>query len=94
MVRKKYWVYLLLCENGHFYTGITTDLKRRYQEHVQGSKKCKYTVAFKPVKIAQSWQVNNKSVALKMEYRIKQLSHEEKKLLTSNPHTLLAPDGL
>ena len=42
-----YWVYILNCENGAFYTGYTTDLIRRYHEHLEGSSK--YTRSFKPL---------------------------------------------
>ena len=68
-----YWIYILLCNNGNYYTGYTTDIKRRYQEHVKGTAKCKYTRSFKPLTIAQSWQVTCKNTALKIEYFIKNL---------------------
>jgi len=35
-----YYVYILECKNDRYYTGYTTDLERRYQEHVEGSPKC------------------------------------------------------
>ena len=42
----KHYVYILECNNGALYTGYTTDIERRYQEHVEGSPKCKYTRSF------------------------------------------------
>lgn len=84
-----YWVYILHCINNTYYTGYTTDIHRRYQEHLSGSYKCKYTRSFKPTKLAQCWQVfGNKGMALKVENFIKQLSKSEKEQLILNPHSL------
>lgn len=84
-----FWVYILHCENNSYYTGYTTDMARRYQEHVLGTDKCKYTRSFKPVRIARCWQVlGDKTVALQMERFIKKLSRSEKEKLIEQP-TLL-----
>lgn len=88
-VMQDIWVYMLLCSNGHYYTGYTTDMERRYQEHVKGSAKCKYTRSFKPVKIAQCWQLkHNKNAAMQIESFIKKLSKVEKHQLVLNPNKL------
>lgn len=52
-----YWVYMLLCENNSYYTGYTNNLGKRYQSHVDGTGGCKYTRSFKPLKIAQFWEI-------------------------------------
>lgn len=84
-----YWVYILHCNNGAYYTGYTTDLPRRYQEHLDG-KGSKYTRSFKPTSIAQSWKiVGDKSVAMKIENYIKKLSKKEKERLVLCPELLL-----
>lgn len=83
----EYWIYILHCENDCYYTGYTTNLTRRYQQHLDGTAS-KYTRSFKPLKIAQSWRVNDKSLAMKIESYIKKLSREEKQ------HFLLHPDKL
>ena len=83
-----YWVYILLCNNGNYYTGYTTDLQRRYQEHVKGTSQCKYTRSFKPISLAQSWQINCKSEAMKIESFIKKLSREKKERLILYPEEL------
>lgn len=84
-----YFVYMLQCENGSYYTGYTTDIARRYQEHLDGTLKCKYTRSFKPVKIAQSWTTaNSKSDALKIERYIKKLSKTKKQELVLYPAKL------
>lgn|SRR3990167_4434393 len=84
-----YWVYILLCQNNTYYTGYTTDLAKRYQSHLNGSGKCKYTRSFKPQRIAQCWQViGTKSLAMKIERQIKRLSRLEKEKLIVRPSKL------
>jgi putative endonuclease len=84
-----YFVYILLCDNGSYYTGYTTDLARRYQQHLNGTAKCKFTRSFKPLEIAQHWQLQgSKSAAMKVERLIKKLSKEKKKQLILFPETL------
>lgn len=73
-----YFVYILLCENGAYYTGYTTNLERRYQEHLAGTAKCKFTRSFKPLKIAQSWKFDTKNAAMKAEIFIKKLHKQQK----------------
>lgn len=86
---KYYWVYILLCENNAYYTGYTPDLAKRYQSHVDGTGKCKYTRSFKPIKIAQSWQIlGSKADAMRIERYIKTRSRLEKEDLIANPSHL------
>jgi putative endonuclease len=84
-----FWIYILNCENNSYYTGFTTDLVRRFQEHQLGTAKCKYTRSFKPVNIAQCWQVADKNLAMKMESYIKRLSKAAKTALIKHPEKLL-----
>jgi len=65
---------------GTIYTGITTDVQRRFREHLEGlhKKGAKYTNANKPVKILYTKEYETKSEAMKEEYRIKQLPRKEK----------------
>jgi putative endonuclease len=85
----QYIVYMLECSNGSYYTGYTTDLERRFREHVCGSAKCKYTRSFPPQRIAASWQIcANLSRILKIEAAIKRLSKLKKAQLCENPQLL------
>jgi putative endonuclease len=87
MVAECYWVYILHCDNNTYYTGYTTDVVRRYQDHLKG--KCKYTRSFKPLSIAQCWQIHSdKSTAMKIENHIKRLSKDKKTELIKNPEIL------
>lgn len=85
-----YWVYMLTCSNNHYYTGYTTNLQRRYEEHLQGTDKCKYTRSFKPLAIAQAWQVQgSKASAMKIERYIKTLKKTDKQRIITFPQQLI-----
>ena len=75
-----WWVYIIQCRNKSLYTGITTDVDRRFDEHQNDDKKAsKYCVRLRPLKLVyKSSPYEKKSDACKEEYRIKQLSHKEK----------------
>lgn len=70
--------YILRCADGTLYTGITNDLKRRLDEHNSPNLGAKYTRGRQPVEIIYSAKMKSRSAALKEEYRIKQLSRDEK----------------
>jgi putative endonuclease len=84
-----YFVYLLECANGNIYTGITTDVERRFQEHLNSDEKdniknksknkgANYTRANKPVKILYTEKCENRSVASKREAEIKKWPRQKK----------------
>ncbi|MDP3989152.1 MAG: GIY-YIG nuclease family protein [bacterium] len=76
-----YFVYLIECTNGSLYTGITTNVKRRFAEHKEGIGS-NYTRAHKPVRIVFTEEHPDRSSASKREAQIKRLSHKEKVALT------------
>jgi predicted GIY-YIG superfamily endonuclease len=71
-------LYVLKCGDGTLYTGITTDLPRRVQQHNDGTAS-RYTRSRLPVMLLFSEPCRNRSQALKKEYAMKQLSRKEKK---------------
>lgn len=71
-------VYIVECVDGTLYTGITTDLKRRIEEHNTSALGSKYTSMRRPVKLVYGKKCKDRSLASKEEHRIKQLSREEK----------------
>lgn len=88
-VYKPQYVYILLCEDGSYYTGYSTDPNRRFREHASG-KGAKYTRAHKPTELLYIEKYKTKSEALKREHQIKQLTHEQKKqLMLENKQNLL-----
>jgi putative endonuclease len=76
-VTKAWYVYMLRCNDATLYTGITTDIERRIQEH-NGLKAAKYTRARQPVSLLFSKKAKTRSAALIEEARLKKLSREEK----------------
>jgi len=78
-----YYVYIVECADGTYYTGITTDLERRILEHNFSFKSAKYTRSRRPVHLVYSSMANNRSDASKEEYRIKRLTRAQKQKLIS-----------
>ena len=84
-----FWLYLLECENGSFYTGYTKNLAIRYYQHRQGKQSARYTRSFKPIKIAQCWRLfDTVGTALKVERFIKNQDRKTKLLWIENPEEL------
>lgn len=77
-------VYILLCNDSTFYTGITTDLGARIEAHNQG-KGAKYTRGRGPVKVVWSQDGLTESEARKEEIKIKKLSRAQKNEFISRP---------
>lgn len=75
-----YWVYILQCIDGSFYTGSTNDVEKRLKAHFDG-KGAKYTKSHKPVKLIYSEKFPTKEKAMKREWQIKKLSRLEKEKL-------------
>ena len=82
-----YFVYILECVNGAYYTGYTTDMERRYREHTDGKSTCKYTRSFPPKRIAACWEIQSEtaSEAMKLERAVKGLTKELKQRLIFEP---------
>ena len=73
-----YFVYIVECNDGTLYTGITTDVQRRVGEHNTSAKGAKYTKLRRPVHVVYEEKQDNRSLASKREYEIKKLTREEK----------------
>lgn len=83
-----WYVYILECCDGTFYTGITTNTERRLNEHNTGRQGAKYTRARRPVKLVFQQQCENRSDASKKEYRIRKLGRDDKKSLIARQSRL------
>jgi len=70
-------VYILLCEDGSLYTGITNDLTRRFSQH-QSGRGGQYTRSHPVKRIVYTEQRRTKGAALKREAAIKRLTKAEK----------------
>ena len=84
MTDKDWFVYIVEAENGHFYTGITTDLDRRFAEHQskQGGARFFHTSAAKQMVYHETQP--DRSAASKREAAIKKLSRKAKIELIEN----------
>ena len=80
-----YFVYLLECQDGSLYTGVTNDLKKRLAKHKSGSGS-RYTRAKKVNKIVYSEQHPNRSSAMKREAEIKGWTRKKKLILIQLGH--------
>jgi putative endonuclease len=72
-----YYVYILQCCDGSYYTGYTNNLKERARQHYNGTG-ARYTKAHKPDRIAYVENYETRSQAMKREREIKKLSHQKK----------------
>ncbi len=83
-MESSYYVYMVECSDGTYYTGITTDIERRVVEHNTSEKGAKYTRARRPVKLVYSEEYPDRSSASKREWEIKnRLTRAEKQKLAS-----------
>lgn len=91
MKAKNYYVYVLSCEDGSFYTGYTTSLERRIQLHRRG-RGARYTHIHGAVRVIH-WEVfATRSEAMRRERQIKRFTHDQKaRLFRENPRG--GPDG-
>ena len=75
----EWFLYVLKCGDGTLYTGVTTNIDRRLNEHNASSKGAKYTKARRPVKLVYWLRFQDRSSVQKAEYKFKQLTREEKR---------------
>lgn len=79
MKNQEWFVYILKCADDTLYTGVTTDIERRVEEHNTDNKKgAKYTRVRRPVECVYSEQHKTRSDVCKRESELKKLSREEK----------------
>ena len=81
-----WFLYILRGADKSLYTGITTDVPRRFSEHSgigsgDTSKGAKALRGKRPLKLEYSCQIGNRSEALRIEYQVKQLSKIKKEQL-------------
>ncbi len=75
-----YYTYILRCSDGSLYTGITTDLVRRFAEHSSGDPKlgAKYTASHPPLAYECAFRSPDRSSASRLEACIKRLTRAQK----------------
>ena len=85
MLIVSYHVYVLLCEDGSYYTGYAKDIDSRLKQHMMGVG-ARYTKLHRPKRIVYVEEVDTIREAMKREREIKRLSHAEKKKLVTRAH--------
>ena len=75
-----FWVYILVCRDGSYYTGHTDNLEKRLAEHMSGELKG-YTSARLPVKLVFSQEFSTREEAFESERRIKGWSRKKKEAM-------------
>lgn len=74
---KNWYLYILRCGDGTLYTGITTDVEKRLEQHRTG-KGAKYTRGRQPLDLVYREECVDHSAALKREYEIKKMPRDAK----------------
>jgi len=75
-----HYVYVVECSDGTLYTGYTTDVERRVEEHNAGEG-AKYTRGRTPVEVVHVEEYATRSEAMSREAEIKKMSRKEKERL-------------
>ena len=76
-----YFVYILRCADGTYYTGYTGDLLRRYKQHQSGAIPRSYTKSRRPVELVWAGEFETKEEARANEKKIKRMKTERKEAL-------------
>ena len=87
-MRRDYFVYILKCSDESYYTGVTSNLEKRFAEHNAGTYDG-YTRNRKPVKLIYSERINDINDAIVLEKRIKGWSRKKKEALIQGDFSLL-----
>jgi len=71
-------MYVVECADGSYYTGITTDMTRRLNEHNRTKRGAKYTRSRRPVRLIYFESHENRSEASRAEAAFKKLTRKKK----------------
>ena len=81
----EYSLYLVECADGSLYTGITTDVDRRFEEHNAGQKGAKFLRGKGPLKLVFRQSIGDRGLALRVEARVRKLPRKRKADLDQLP---------
>jgi putative endonuclease len=79
-----WFVYMIEASDNSYYTGITTDVERRFSEHCSSALGAKYFIGRSPVRVIYEESGHSRSSASKREYEIKKLTRRQKVLLVQS----------
>lgn len=78
---KYYYVYILKCSDGSYYTGITNNVEKRLAEHNSDSAITSYTYKRRPVELVYCQEFNDVKQVIELEKQIKGWSRRKKEAL-------------
>ncbi len=78
---KFYYVYIIKCSDESYYTGMTSDLEKRLQQHNEGKTYDGYTNNKRPVDLIWQVQCNDPNDAIRIEKQIKGWTRRKKEAL-------------
>ena len=76
-----FWIYILKCSDGSYYTGHTDDLDRRIAQHLNGELSTCYTFSRLPLELVFSQEFPTREEALASEQQIKGWSRKKKEAM-------------
>ncbi len=86
---KIYYVYILHCSDNTYYTGITSNLSKRFADHQRGKHKNSYTNSRRPLKLVFYCEFTDVNIAILSEKQIKKWSRAKKEALINNEYEKL-----
>ncbi|TJY34098.1 GIY-YIG nuclease family protein [Pontimicrobium aquaticum] len=86
---KVYYVYILECADSTYYTGITSNLTKRFEEHTTGKHRDSYTYSRRPLNLVFYTEFTNVEIAITTEKQIKKWSKAKKKALIDGEYDKL-----
>ncbi len=78
---KLMYVYILKCNDGTYYTGVTNDVDRRVKEHADGNDPTAYTFRRRPLELVYHQMFDAPWKAIEFETRLKKWSKKKKEAL-------------
>ncbi|GAC1314449.1 MAG: GIY-YIG nuclease family protein [Mucilaginibacter sp.] len=85
----QYFVYILQCKDGSYYTGITNNMDRRLYEHENGFDPKSYTFKRRPVKLVFQENFDNVNQAIVFEKQVKGWRRAKKEAIINGDWHLL-----
>jgi putative endonuclease len=86
---KQYFVYILLCRDGSYYTGVTNNIERRLYEHDSGHDPKAYTFSRRPLKLVFCESFNDVNQAIAFEKQVKGWNRKKKEAIINGKWDLL-----
>lgn len=90
--QRSWWVYMVRAENGHLYTGISTDPQRRFTQHASGKRGARFFNRSPAQALVWQQLCADRSAALRQEIALKKLAKKTKEALIAGDYSLPAAD--